>query len=137
VAIRPESPDVMPVTTPDTTVRAGESCRGGWLRGGEHPLLWRRPHLTEREARVLELVATGLPTRDIAARLFVSRQAVTYHIGNLLAKFQTTNRAGLVARAYVLGALTLSWPPRTEPSTEQAGQTLQAPFIPREAAASR
>lgn len=106
------------------------------MRGGEH-LLWRRPHLTEREARVLELVATGLPTRDIAARLFVSRQAVTYHIGNLLAKFQASNRAGLVARAYVLGLLTLGWPPRMETATESVTKRLRVGFMPREAAASR
>jgi DNA-binding CsgD family transcriptional regulator len=106
------------------------------LRGGELPLPWRRPHLTEREGRVLELLAAGLPTRDIATRLFVSRQAVTYHIGNLLAKFQTSNRAGLVARAYVLGLLAPGWPPRML-SAEALNRTPAGSLIPREAAASR
>lgn len=106
------------------------------MRGGEHPLPWRRPHLTEREGRVLELLATGLPTRDIAARLFVSRQAVTYHIGNLLAKFQARNRAGLVARAYVLGLLAPGWPPRTL-AAGALNRTLAQRLIPQEAAASR
>ena len=62
---------------------------------------------------MLELVAAGMPTRRIAEILTVSEQCVTYHIGNLLAKFQTENRAGLVGRAFVFGYLSASdWPPR-------------------------
>jgi DNA-binding transcriptional ArsR family regulator len=61
---------------------------------------------------VLEQLAEGSSTSEIARRLFVSPQAVTYHIGNLLAKFQSTNRAGLVSRAFVLGILEPIWPPR-------------------------
>jgi DNA-binding CsgD family transcriptional regulator len=69
--------------------------------------------LTPRERSVLELVAGGHSTRAIGRRLYVSPQAVTYHIGNLHAKFECGNRAGLVARAFVLGFLTTSdWPPR-------------------------
>ena len=72
----------------------------------------RIPGLTRREADVLELVAEGMSTRDMARSLYVSPQAVTYHIGNLLAKFQCSNRAGLVARAFVTGVLLATWPPR-------------------------
>jgi DNA-binding CsgD family transcriptional regulator len=73
--------------------------------------------LTRGEFRVLELVALGLPSRDIAARLWVSRQAVTYHIGNLFTKLRAETRAGLVARAYALGILAPAvWPPMVNPS---------------------
>lgn len=68
--------------------------------------------LTEREQEVLELLAEGRSTRDVAQSLFVSHQAVTYHLANLLGKFQCANRTGLVARAFVLGILNPSWPPR-------------------------
>lgn len=79
---------------------------------------WPAPSLTPREEAVLELIAAGWSTRQIAETLVVSRQAVTYHIGNLLAKFQMTNRAGLVGRAFVLGYLDdRRWPPRV-PSGE-------------------
>ena len=38
---------------------------------------------------------------------------MTYHVGNLLSKFGCGNRAGLVARAYVLGYLdSEAWPPK-------------------------
>lgn len=80
---------------------------------GVEPFVPRPPPvLTPAEARVLEEVALGLSTPDIARRLFVSRQAISYHIGNLLAKFQMTNRAGLIARAYFWKVLDSSrWPP--------------------------
>jgi DNA-binding NarL/FixJ family response regulator len=70
------------------------------------------PLLTRRERPVLELVAAGWSTRRIAEWLCVSEQCITYHIGNLLAKFQSPNRAGLVSRAFVLGYLSTEWPPR-------------------------
>ena len=68
--------------------------------------------LTEREAEVLEQLALGRSTGAAAHRLYVSHQAVTYHVGNLLAKFQCDNRTGLVSRAFVLGVLDRTWPPR-------------------------
>lgn len=72
------------------------------------------PRLTRREEAVLELIAQGGSTAQIACMLGVSNQAVTYHLGNLLAKFGSSNRAGLVARAFVYGFLAAdSWPPRT------------------------
>jgi DNA-binding CsgD family transcriptional regulator len=70
----------------------------------------RRP--TIAELRVLQLVALGLSSREIASRLWVSRQAVTYHIGNLFMKLHADSRAGLVARAYALGIFSPGiWPP--------------------------
>lgn len=68
---------------------------------------------TQAEVRVLELVALGLPSREIAERLWISRQGVTYHIGNLFVKLRAKTRAGLVSRAYAAGLLDPnSWPPR-------------------------
>lgn len=58
------------------------------------------PSLTEAEAQLLELVAAGLSTRLAASVLHVSPQAVAYHLGNLLSKFQCQNRAGLISRAF-------------------------------------
>ena len=72
--------------------------------------------LTPAELRVLQLVAIGLTSREIAERLWVSRQAVTYHIGNLFMKLRADSRAGLVARAYANGVLSPgTWPPAVDP----------------------
>lgn len=72
--------------------------------------------ITAAELRVLQFVALGLTSREIAESLWVSRQAVTYHIGNLLMKLRAETRAGLVARAYALGILCPgTWPPAVNP----------------------
>ena len=64
---------------------------------------------------MLQLVALGLTSREIAERLWVSRQAVTYHIGNLLMKLRADSRAGLVARACAMGVLSPgTWPPAVD-----------------------
>lgn len=71
------------------------------------------------EIRVLELVALGLSSREIADSLWVSRQAITYHIGNLFSKLGAHSRAGLVARAYALGFLDPgTWPPIVQSDPE-------------------
>jgi DNA-binding CsgD family transcriptional regulator len=70
---------------------------------------------TQAESRVLELVALGLSSREIADRLWISRQGVTYHIGNLFTKLRASSRAGLVSRAYAAGLLDPRlWPPQVQ-----------------------
>jgi DNA-binding CsgD family transcriptional regulator len=77
--------------------------------------------LSPAESRILELVAIGLPSREIAARMSVTRQAVTWHIGNLFMKLGAENRAGLVARAYATGLLVAeSWPPQVRERLRRA-----------------
>ncbi len=72
--------------------------------------------ITPAELRVLRLVALGMTSREIAERLWVSRQAVTYHIGNLFMKLRADTRAGLVARSYAMGILSPgTWPPAIDP----------------------
>jgi DNA-binding CsgD family transcriptional regulator len=68
--------------------------------------------LTDTEASVLAAAATGASTRQLAGRLYLSRQGVDYHIGALLRKFGVPNRTALISRAYALGVLSVgSWPP--------------------------
>lgn len=69
--------------------------------------------LTELDARILEAIASGESTMFIGTRLFLSRQGVNYHIGNMLRMFKVANRAALISRAYSAGVLDpASWPPR-------------------------
>jgi DNA-binding NarL/FixJ family response regulator len=56
--------------------------------------------LTEREAEVLRLVATGRSNRDIAAALFISERTVHRHLSNIFAKLGVTSRTAATAYAF-------------------------------------
>lgn len=78
------------------------------------------PALSEVTARILEGLACGLSTQQLASRLCLSNRGIEYHISNMLRSFNAANRSALVARAYALGIISpLYWPPRvrrTEPA---------------------
>jgi DNA-binding NarL/FixJ family response regulator len=57
------------------------------------------PELTGRERDVLELLAAGLPTSQIARRLMLSDKTVRNHVSAVLTKLQVPDRATAVARA--------------------------------------
>ena len=62
--------------------------------------------LTEREAEVLRLMATGLSNTEIGQQLFVSVQTVKTHVGNVLAKLRARDRTQAVITAYESGFIT-------------------------------
>ena len=92
---------------------AGEAVFGPGLAAlvlGEHRRIARdEPDpsavLTEREAEVLRLVATGLTARAIAERLGVSHRTVQNHIQNTLQKLQLHNRVELTRWAIERGVV--------------------------------
>lgn len=59
--------------------------------------------LTEREAEILNLVATGLSNADITDRLVLSRKTVRNHIYNIMTKLGTNSRAQLIITARSAG----------------------------------
>lgn len=48
--------------------------------------------LTDREMDVLRLIAQGLPDKDIANQLTISKATVRYHVTNILTKLRLENR---------------------------------------------
>lgn len=56
--------------------------------------------LSDREKEVLEYIATGLTTHEIADQLFISKNTVETHRKNLLYKLKARNTAELVNNAY-------------------------------------
>jgi DNA-binding CsgD family transcriptional regulator len=80
----------------------------------------RRKLLTDLDARILEGIATGKSTVQLATKLYLSRQGVEYHVSTMLRKFKVPNRAALVSRAYSSGILAIgSWPPHVLPEAIQ------------------
>lgn len=76
----------------------------------------RRQLLGAVDAKVLEGIARGASTVQLATRLHLSKQAVEYHIGLMLRRFQAPSRTALVSRAHSMGMLTVGqWPPRVPP----------------------
>ncbi len=74
----------------------------------------KKPMLTKVHAQILEGVALGASTTQLAGQLHLSRQGIEYHITSLLRKLDVVNRAALVAKAHALGLLRSdTWPPRT------------------------
>ena len=55
--------------------------------------------LTPTEARVVELVAAGLPNKEIAQKLFVSVATVKTHLVHVYTKLDVRTRAQLAAEA--------------------------------------
>lgn len=69
--------------------------------------------LSKVDARILEGIAAGDSSQRIAGRLYLSRQAVEYHVCTMLRQFDVAKRAALVSKAYSLGVLEPGiWPPR-------------------------
>jgi DNA-binding NarL/FixJ family response regulator len=56
--------------------------------------------LTEREAEVLRLVATGATNREVAAELALSEKTVSRHLSNIFTKLGVTSRSAATAFAF-------------------------------------
>ena len=64
------------------------------------PLIADAYGLTDRERRVTELVARGLPTADIGRRLHLSAYTVQDHLKSIFDKTGASSRGELVARLF-------------------------------------
>jgi PAS domain S-box-containing protein len=79
-------------------------------------LTGRKKLLTAMDARILEGVASGVSTVQLAAMLYLSRGGVEYHVSTLLRKLKVSNRPALVSKAYSMGIFAVgAWPPRVLP----------------------
>lgn len=90
-------------------VLAGEAALPRWLAlkvmqqfragPGRRLSLWPRrctAQLTPKEEQILELMADGLSTEDIAKQLFVAQVTVRTHISTILKKLRVADRAAAI-----------------------------------------
>lgn len=61
--------------------------------------------LTPREQQIMRLIAEGLPTKDIAKKLFISPKTVENHRANILSKLNLHSTMDLVRHAAKLGLI--------------------------------
>jgi DNA-binding CsgD family transcriptional regulator len=61
--------------------------------------------LTEREKEVLHLAAEGLPSNEIAERLFVSKRTVDFHLNGIYTKLGVRTRMQAIREAQRRGFL--------------------------------
>lgn len=92
---------VMVLVRPDKGEQVGRALAG------------RAKLLTKMDARILEGVAAGVTTPQLATILFLSRGGVEYHVAALLRKLKVKNRVALISKAYSKGIFDVgSWPPK-------------------------
>ncbi|EFL20818.1 putative LuxR-family transcriptional regulator [Streptomyces himastatinicus ATCC 53653] len=83
---------------------------------GPQMVTGRRKLFSPVHARILEGVAAGESTVQLAAKLFLSRGGVEYHVASLLRKLKVTNRPALISKGYSMGVFAVGqWPPRVRP----------------------
>lgn len=96
---------IMVIVRPEQTDRTGHMLSSG------------RKLLTDMDARILEGVAAGVSTVQLASMLHLSRGGVEYHVTTLLRRLKAKNRPALVSKAYSMGLFGVgSWPPRVLPA---------------------
>jgi ATP/maltotriose-dependent transcriptional regulator MalT len=61
--------------------------------------------ITPRELQILELIAAGMSTREIAEKLFVSENTVKTHSSRLFEKLDARRRTQAVQRAKEAGLI--------------------------------
>lgn len=86
-------------------------------------------HLTHREVAVLRLLADGLTAESIGRRLGVSKRTVHKHLEHLYAKFEHSDRLGVVLQAQRLGVLPAR-PDTPAIGTPREGHTKPTPTGP-------
>jgi len=65
------------------------------------------PLITKREEEVLQLVADGLSTTEVAARLYISVKTVKNHLASIYQKLDSRDRTQAVLRAVRMGIIRL------------------------------
>ncbi|GHJ99346.1 DNA-binding response regulator [Streptomyces sp. Y2F8-2] len=64
-----------------------------------------RPKFTERELKVLRLLARGLSNREIGEQLYISETTVKFHVRNIMRKMDAGSRAEVVYEASKMGVI--------------------------------
>lgn len=84
---------------PLPTTTGGSGGRSGAEGGGRR--------VTKREAEVLQLIADGCSTTEVASKLYISQKTVKNHLASIYQKLDARDRTQAVLRAVRQGIVTL------------------------------
>jgi DNA-binding NarL/FixJ family response regulator len=92
---------------PDEVIRAVKTVAAGGAYvdpslGSElvtHEAMLQLTRLTDRERDILEMLAGGIPNREIAAKLFLSTETIRTHVRSAMRKLDADTRTQAVALA--------------------------------------
>jgi len=88
----------MSVLAPDVTRRVMNAVRADQAGSPAH-------NLSDREMEVLQCLANGLTTAQIAQQLFISDNTVKTHVRHIMEKLEASTRAEAVGKALQLGLI--------------------------------
>ncbi len=63
--------------------------------------------LSERESKVLELVALGMSNKEVSERLYLSQRTVKAHLTNIFNKLNVASRSEAIVKGLKCGLITL------------------------------
>lgn len=89
---------------------------GAMLAEAAKPLAGVAPDsiISRREEEVLQLIAEGLSTTEVASRLYISVKTVKNHLASVYQKLDSRDRTQAVVRAVRMGIIRLERPARPE-----------------------
>ena len=112
----PEEAEPEAIIAAIRSLNAGLAVFPAALLPPSRSLPWRAPgeqaeplvdSLTERETEVLELLAQGMPNKQIALELFISEHTVKFHVSSICSKLGASNRTEAVREGLRRGLISL------------------------------
>lgn len=103
-AIMPTSVSPRPLATALAAIAEGLMVLPRHRTDGRPPAIG--PPLSAREREVLELVSSGMPTKQVARRLALSPNTVKHHMASVFRKLGVKTRAEAIGEAIRRGELT-------------------------------
>lgn len=97
---------LQPVVASKLLRHVGQQPASGFTQSANHSML-PFEQLTERELEVLNLLAQGMPNKEIASQLVISERTAKFHVSSIMGKLGATNRTEAVSLAAQKGLITL------------------------------
>src|SRR5258708_19392491 len=86
--------------------------------------------LTQREQKILRLIADGLSNQDVAEQLFITLGTVKWYLKQIYSKLQVSSRTQAIATAHIAGLLDGAAAKVELPATPHNLPHKSTPFIP-------